>query len=213
MAATHASLQIAPTSLTLDGARSTGEVVMSSLDARTLIFDLETVAWKQNGDSDSFSPTSDLVVVPPVYDVAPYRQVLVRVGWTNKSESVDERAFQIRFREVQPPGATQTARTLEAPVFIAPSERRGEARYELQRTSPEEARLIVENASNTHVFLGDVKLTSGNETVFSGALRTYVLAGNTRNFTIRLARPVEGNEIELHNRADKEESTANVTVR
>jgi len=117
LAPAYASLQLSPRSVTLDATHRVGQIAMNSLDARDLIFDLEAVAWTQRGDADSFTPTNDLAIAPPVFDVKPFRRVLVRFGARAGGEVSSERAFQIRFREVLPAGARDTARTLTAAIF------------------------------------------------------------------------------------------------
>jgi P pilus assembly chaperone PapD len=187
---------------------------MSSLDARDLIFDVEVTAWQQQGDSETFPPTTDLVVIPPVYDVEPFQRSLIRIALRDKAEEPStERAFQIRFREVLPAGATRRPRTLIAPVFIVPPERTGEVRYELERVGSKEARLTVHDDSNVHAYVGELRVASGGHDVFNGRLDAYVLAGNSRAFSLKLAQPIESAEAELVIRAGNEETTVNVPVR
>lgn len=198
----------------LDAAHPIGQLTMSSLDARTIIFDLETVAWTQSGDIDSFTPSSELAVVPPVYDIAPFQRALVRIGLREKAQQLSsERAFQVRFREVLPSGATQTPRTLAEQVFVAPAERRGDVRYELQRVGSQQARISVQNDSNAHVYLGDIRIGSGDQVAYSGSLRAYVLAGNARTFTVPLAHPLEGDNAEMTIRNGQEETTVSASIR
>jgi fimbrial chaperone protein len=213
-AATHASLQLAPSSVTLSSAHAIGQMIMSSLDARDLIFDVEVTAWQQQGDTETFPPTTDLIVIPPVYDVEPFQRSLIRIALRDKAEEpATERAFQVWFREVLPARATRKPRTLTAAVFIAPPEPTGEVRYELERVGPKEARLTVHDESNVHAYIGELRIASGGHDVFKGRLEAYVLAGNSRAFLLKLAQPIESDEAELVIRAGNEETTVNVSVR
>jgi len=213
-AAAYASLQLAPSNVTLDATHSIAQFTMSSLDARVLVFDLEPVAWSQKGDSDFFAPTSELLVVPPVYDVRPFKRALVRVGSREKQEEpARERAFQVRFREVLAPGVQGTPRTLTAAVFIAPKQRRGDVRYELERLSPQQARLDVQDDSNVHAYLGQVRLESDGQEVYSASLGAYVLAGNARSFVLALAHPLQSGRAEMTILSGDQETTVNVPVR
>lgn len=187
---------------------------MSSLSARDLVFDLDVVSWTQTGDDDTFTPSSDLVVVPPIYDVQPYRIMLVRVGLRGKAPDLPkESAFQVRFREVAAADSTGPAVTLFAPVFIQPGEPQGEPQYALVRSSSSQARLEVNNASNVHAYLGNVRIRSGEHDVFAGTLDAYVLAGNSRSFIITLTGELKPGEAELINRNGEQENTVNVPVR
>ena len=181
---------------------------MSSLDARDLIFDLEAVAWSQRGDEDSFVPTTDLTIVPPVYDVQPFRRVLVRFGLREKPIDVSaERAFQVRFREVLPAGSSEKPRTLAAAVFLAPAHQQGEVKYALQRVDEKDVKLAVDNQSNAHVYLGKIRLESGGQEVFAGSLGAYVLAANSRTFALQLSHPLVAKEAQLSIESDENAST------
>lgn len=197
LAPAYASLQLSPRSVALDGTHRVGQIVMNSLDARDLIFDLEAVAWTQRGDADSFTPTGDLTIAPSVFDVQPFRRVLVRFGARASQDASSERAFQIRFREVLASGSRDTARTLTAPVFLAPDQPHGEARYTLGRVGEHAAKLTVDNQANAHVYLGTIRIESGGQEVYSGSLDVYVLAANSRSFAITLAHPLASGEAQL----------------
>ena len=208
-----ASLQIKPTTVTLDAAHPVGQIMMSSLDARDLIFDVQPMAWTQKGDTDAFAVTTDLVAVPSVYEVQPFRSVVVRVGVPQPGASgSSERAFQLRFREVAATGK-EPARTLTATVFVAPEKHEGEVQYTLQRTAEREARLSVENASNVHVFLGEVRIESGGEEVYSGSQDAYILAGNSRSFTLALKHPLQPGRAEMSITDGDKHTTVDVPVR
>lgn len=207
-ALSYASLQLTPRSVTLDAKHAVGQIAMNSLDARDLIFDLEAVAWTQRGDADSFVPTNDLMVVPPVYDVQPFRRVLIRVGLRQKTPSLSvERAFQIRFSEVIPTGSSETARTLTAMVFLSPAQSNGEAKYTLQRVGEKNAKLVVDDQSNAHLYLGKIRIESGGQEAYAGSLDAYVLAANSRSFALRLTHPLQPGEAQLTNEQSENSST------
>jgi P pilus assembly chaperone PapD len=214
VAATYPSLQISPASVTLDATHTIGQLTMSSLSAQNVIFDLQTVAWRQDGDKDEFTPTNALAVVPPVYEIAAFRAMLVRVGLQRNAGDVKtEIAFQIRFREVTQPGATTEARTLFAPVFVAPAERTGDVEYELARSGAQQAVLHVKNGANAHTYVGRVTIRSGERVAYSGAIDDYVLSGNSRSFLLTLEHPVEGTTAEISIKNGDEERTVRATVR
>jgi P pilus assembly chaperone PapD len=210
----YASLQLAPRSVTLDAAHQVGQISMNSLDARDLIFDLEAVAWTQRGDADSFAPTTDLQIVPPVYDVQPYRRILIRVAMRGKTAAPAERAFQVRFREVPQPGSHETPRTLTATVFAAPAQPQGEAKYTLQREGERAAKLTIDDQSNAHVYLGIIRIESGGQEVYSGSLDAYVLAGNARSLPLQLTHELKPGEAQLTiETAGNNSTTVDVPVR
>jgi P pilus assembly chaperone PapD len=213
-AATYPSLQINPASLTLDAAHTIGQLTMNSLSAQNVVFDLQTVSWRQDGDKDEFVPTMTLAVVPPVYEIAPFRAMLLRVGLQQSpADPKTESAFQIRFREVIPPGTTAEARTLVAPVFVAPAERTGDVRYALTRSGSLKAILRVEDDANVHAYLGRLTIRSGEKVAYSGTLDEYVLSGNSRSFLLTLENQIEGITAELVIKNGDQEQTVSAAVR
>lgn len=213
-AATHTSLQISPASLTLDVAHTIGQLTMNSLSAQNVIFDVHVFAWHQDGDKDEFQPTNALVVVPPVFEIAAFRMILVRVGLQrNPGDVKTETVYQIRFREVLAPGTSAEARTLVAPVFVAPAQRIGDIRYTLTRSGSEQCTLRVENAANAHAFLGQVTIHNGEHNAYSGTINEYVLAGNTRSFLLKLERPIEGSSAEITIKNGDQEESVSAEVR
>jgi P pilus assembly chaperone PapD len=213
-AATYPSLQISPSSLTLDAAHTIGQVTMNSLSAQNVVFDLQTVSWRQEGDKDEFTPTTAIAVVPPVYEIAAFRAMLVRVGLQQTPGDLKtESAFQIRFREVVPSGPTAEARTLVAPVFVTPSERTGDVRYALTRSGSLQAVLRIEDDANVHAYLGRITIRSGENVAYSGTLDEYVLSGNSREFRLTLDHQIEGTTAELVIKNGDQEQTISAPVR
>lgn len=213
-AATYSSLQINPTSVTLDAEHTVGQVTMNSLSAQNVIFDLAAVSWSQDGDKDEFMPQNTLAIVPPVYEIAAFRAMLVRVGLREPPHDVEtERAFQIRFREVVPPQSSSEARTLIAPIFIAPGERKGDVRYALVRSGSLHATLHVDDDANVHAYLGRLTIRSGGNVAYSGTLDEYILAGNSRSFSLSLEHSIEGPSAEISIKNGDEEQTVSAAVR
>lgn len=188
---------------------------MSSLEARPAIFDVEAVSWAQNGDANAFLPAPELIVAPRIYDVQPYEREPVRVALKAPYELArTERAYRLRFREVRAPGATGIARIIEIPVFVAPAERRGEARYELRDEGGGRAILTVRNDSNEHVRLENIRIELAGVQAYSGSIDAYVLAGNTRSFPISLSQGLRGaQEVKIVLRSGDSETTVNAAIR
>lgn len=187
---------------------------MNSLSAQKVIFDVQTVAWQQDGDKDEFQPTKALAVVPPVFEIAPFRAMLVRAGLQqNPGDVKTEAAYQIRFREVLAPGASAEARTLVAPVFVAPAQRSGDIHYTLVRSGSEQCTLRIENAANAHVYLALVTIHSGEQVAYSGTLDEYILAGNTRSFLLKLEHPIEGSSAKITMKNGDQEESVDAEVR
>lgn len=209
-----ASLQLAPPSVTLDRTRPVGQIVAVSREARDVVVDLQSVAWTQTGDADAFDPTSEILAVPAVFDLPPHESVLVRVGLAAESPAPDaERAFQVRFRDVASPDGADASGAVAARVFVAPAERRGEVRYELERTGERTARLVVHDEGNVHVHVGRLRVVVHGHDVYAGSPDLWVLANNTRAVALSLQGALDADGAELVIDDGGAETTVDVPVR
>lgn len=209
-----APLQIKPSAITLESPRAVGQLTMRSLDARDLVFDLQVQQWSQHGEADSFAPTNELIVAPPVFDIAPFGTVLVRVALRDPATAAaNEVAFHVRFREVQPGNAQTEARVLTVTVFSPPAYRHGEIAYTLHRVEANRVALVVANGSNAHVYLGAIRLEAGGRQLYARVLDAYVLGGNTRSFSLTLSEAMEANSATLTVVGEQGAKTVDVPVR
>jgi len=97
-----------PESITIDSKHPIAQVAFSSLNARPVVFDVTVV------------PADDVLVVPPIFSVAPYESVLLRVTLRHHDRLKKTERYEIRITEVVPNDAKRTPRVIVVPLSVQP---------------------------------------------------------------------------------------------
>ncbi|MBV8727718.1 MAG: molecular chaperone [Candidatus Eremiobacteraeota bacterium] len=155
--------------------------------------------WNQNGGSDVIAADEapGLLVVPPIFSIAPYDTALIRLAFRQSQppRKVEE-SYQVLMTEITA-AQSPPARVITVPLFVRPASISGAASYTLKPSNATGATLFIDNQSNVHVFLSKLTITAGEKTVYKGADTIYVLAGNRRSVPLRLSGAVVGERAEL----------------
>lgn len=205
-----------PNVMRIDVKDRIAQLEFSSLDARTNVFDVTVDRWSQNAGQDVLAPVNDPIVVPPIFSIAPYETVLVRLAFrTPPTPGPQEASYRVLIKEVLSKTSTTSPRIVSVPLFIPATTPTGAATYALKRASGNNAELIVNNsASNTHVYLGKLTIESDSKTIYTGRAAAYVLAGQMLTIPLKLTSAVSGKEAELRfedERGDSQSATAPIT--
>ncbi|HEX5275170.1 MAG TPA: fimbria/pilus periplasmic chaperone [Candidatus Rubrimentiphilum sp.] len=189
-----AQLGITPRVATIDAHHPIAQVSVSSLRARTVIFDTRLERWEQRGDNDTYAATDSFVAVPSVFSLDPYATRTVRVALRAPATDDREGAYRLSIVEVIAGAATPppSARAFSIPLFVAPAKVSGEVRYELRAHAGNTYDVVVHNESNTHTYIGTLAVESADQELYAGKAATFVLAGNTRAIPVKLRAPVHG---------------------
>jgi P pilus assembly chaperone PapD len=189
-----AQLGVTPRVVTIDASHPIAEVSVSSLRARTVIFDASIERWEQHGDSDSYAATTSFVFVPWVFALDPYKTQLVRVALRTPAIEDHEAAYRLSIVEVIPGTATPppSARAFSIPLFVAPAKLEGGVHYELRSRAGNRCDVVIRNESNSHTYIATLAIESDGRELFAGKVTAFVLAGNTRTIPVTLRAPVHG---------------------
>lgn len=120
------ALEISPVRLDL-AARGTAIVTLRNNGAVPVSIQAGAFDWQQDEEGDDrLEPTGDLLVVPPIFTLAPGEDQLVRVAAVAPASAL-ERPFRLVFAELPPPQPTALPRglavrlRLSIPAFVAAS--------------------------------------------------------------------------------------------
>ncbi|MBV8688957.1 MAG: molecular chaperone, partial [Candidatus Eremiobacteraeota bacterium] len=187
-----------PSTVTIDAQHPIAPIAVSSLNARTVSFDVRIHRWAQNADGDvvDAAEAPGLLVVPPIFSIAPYQTTLIRVAFRGPAPSPSaEGSYQVAMTEIV--GASATPRVITVPMFVRPAATSGSISYTLRRTGSTAASLIIQNASNVHLFLSKLAVLLNEKTLYKGNSSIYVLAGCTRTLPLQMTDALTGTEAEL----------------
>jgi fimbrial chaperone protein len=186
------SLDVQPVRLELASADDVGAVTFRNQGSSALLIQARPTAWSQVDGKSDFVATDELIVSPPIFNLQPGADQVVRVGVRGALGRSSERAYRIFFTELPGRPAAETANlrvnlSLAIPVFLAP-EQRAPAPLEWSLTALEGGRveLGLHNAGNEHVQVKQVILKEAfsNRELGAGTALGYVLAGGERRWTI-----------------------------
>jgi fimbrial chaperone protein len=141
--------------------------------------------------SDVLTPTRDLIISPPLFEVPAHAQQIVRIGLRIKPERDRELDFRLFLREIPPPPkpgfvGVQVALQMSLPVFLAPvAPSQPSITWSAQRTT-QGLRLEVENTGGAHTQITHLVATLGKTVVYDQALALYVLPASHQQILIPL---------------------------
>lgn len=211
-----AGVVISPVVLEVASPRKPVAVTVTNSGDRAVTFQTDALVWRQADGVDSFESTNELVVVPPIVEVAPNSSQVFRVMLRSPAPSPVERTYRLVLEDITEelaPVAGQASIAFKLshslPVMVAPA---GKVLNVLRwkpcatgaATRPSAVCIRLLNAGNRRVkfetltVAGDgwqqeLSLKAG-ENVLAGAQREWIVplangqAGTPRSVQVRTAR-------------------------
>ncbi len=183
-------LEIAPTAVELSGAAPTAIVALKNGGARAMRYQIRAYVWAQEPSGEMrLAPARDLVLFPPLLELAPGESRNVRVG-TRAAAAATERTWRMFIEEMpradeSPSQArVQVLTRIGVPVFLAPAKRVEKAELAFLPGVPGKLRFALRNTGTVRVRPTAVTLALLGADGKRLAERTleawYVLAGGER---------------------------------
>ncbi|WP_020649843.1 fimbrial biogenesis chaperone [Solimonas variicoloris] len=118
-------IAVSPLRLDMAAARPTAALTAANSDAAAHRFQIELLRWTQPGGRDHYEATDALIANPPLFELAPGAQQVVRVGLLDVPAGSDEQAFRLYLTEIprasEPPASQLNFMLrLGVPLFVAP---------------------------------------------------------------------------------------------
>lgn len=166
-----------------------GAVTVTSEDDHPLVFKNSPSLWTQNADGgDVYTPTSDLVVTPPLLRVETGEPRIVRIGTLREPGDV-ERSYRVFLEEQAPANPEGGGATIAVvikfgvPVFVAPRSERVAGSAEIVERKPARVTLQVKNTGNVHF---NVETITANGVALKDVSSWYLLPGTTRRYDLAI---------------------------
>jgi fimbrial chaperone protein len=188
-----AALEVAPVTIELASGTLAAAMTVTNHDASPVYVQVRGLTWSQTADTDPLAATDDIVVAPPIFQLAPNASQVVRVV-VQRQPPTQEVAYRLLIDQV-PTAAKQTgvqfALRLSVPVFLEPdqaiaprlgahigADAQGRPALIIANTGSKRTRLFDVTLKRTS---GPIKLTSPpNPYILSGLERYWILpAGGT----------------------------------
>ena len=184
-AAPAGGLQVSPVTLTLQPAQNADGLWLSNTGNAVVHAQVRVFRWTQEDGAEKLTPSRDLMVSPPMVQVAAGDRQLVRVVRANAPPGPVETSYRVFIDELpvemKERKGLQLVLRYSVPIFIAPAGAQPGA-PRLAWTLREEkgqAVLQVANSGGMHAQLSDLDFvdTAGRRTTLHAGLMGYVLPG------------------------------------
>jgi fimbrial chaperone protein len=157
------------------------------------VIQIEAVAWAHSDGEDSYLPSRDLLVFPPIATIAPGSEQIVRVALRRAADPERELSYRIYLREVPPrpvPGfrGLQVVLRIGIPVFVAPRAPKSSAlAWRASLRSHGTIVVSARNTGNTRAKLPSFAILRQGDAdpIARHAEMAYVLSGQYRKWTLR----------------------------
>jgi fimbrial chaperone protein len=120
------AFQVRPVRLDLGTRQPAAQLVVSNPTPRAMLIQADAFDWSQQKDRESLNPSTHLIVNPPIFELAPGAQQVVRVGLRRAIEAGVEVPHRIWLTQVATPGdpadtGVQMLLRVSLPVFVTGS--------------------------------------------------------------------------------------------
>jgi fimbrial chaperone protein len=180
---------VAPIRVDFGAGLRIGAVTVTSEDDHPLVFKNSPSVWTQNADGgDVYTPTTDLVVTPPLLRVEAGEPRIVRIG-TLRDPGEVERSYRVFLEEQAPANPEGGGATIAVvikfgvPVFVAPRSERVAGTTEIVERKPGRITLQVKNTGNVHF---NVEAITANGAAVKDVSSWYLLPGTTRRYDLAI---------------------------
>jgi fimbrial chaperone protein len=189
-AASPAAMAVSPLRVDLSDGNTKGAIQVSNQDDKPRSYQVEIVAWSQTDEQrELYTPTEDLIAVPPLFTLEPGESQQVRVGMLAAADSVVERSYRMFITELEPPrkkGEQKVGLTMRmqigVPVFVEPGSAEPEVGLEYVGLVQKDDQTFVRfhNDGNIHVKVIEARFKArGSEDWLNQTAVFYMLPGNT----------------------------------
>lgn len=190
-----AGLQIAPISLSIPADKKADEVWLRNAGTEAVHAQVRVYRWSQDQGEDVLTPDTGMVASPPMVQVEPGQQQLVRLVRVGPmlAPAAAERTYRLLIDELPIKKVTSKAGLdfvfrYSVPVFIAgTAPAKPQLEWSIHNTDGR-AWLVVKNSGNSHSQLADLTFTppSGKTIMAAGGLAGYVLPGQYRRLQLSI---------------------------
>ncbi|MBB4129409.1 MULTISPECIES: molecular chaperone [unclassified Xanthomonas] len=191
-AAHAASLQLAPTSLTLSAQQSADGLWLSNSGSAPVQVQTRAYRWTQIDGKDQLDPTQELLISPPMRTLAAGERQLIRVIRAGPAPTGQEACYRIIVDELPSADADrkgmQFVLRYSVPIFVLPPGKTDPMpilRTQVIAGSDGNAQIQISNTGDGHAQVADLRhqVDGATKTALSG-LVGYVLAGQTMRWSL-----------------------------
>ncbi|MBF7686143.1 molecular chaperone [Acinetobacter sp. B10A] len=188
------SLRVSPTTIELQSNQNSQTLSVFNESSEPATLQARVFKWTQENGRDVLVPTTEVVVSPPVTNLAATSSYNYRIVRLDKMPIKDEKSYRLILDEIPKPldsrkmsqGLTVLMR-ISLPVFISNPESQFKLAWKIEQRA-EKSALIIMNQGGLRSLITEVKLidatTKKEYPLQIGTVNGYVLAGSERSYAI-----------------------------
>lgn len=192
----QASLNVSPVRVNLSDSHTKDVIQITNHEDSVKSYEVEVVAWSQTDERrEVYSPTEDILAVPPLFSLNPGEEQLIRVGMLTDADANTERSYRMFITEIAPPEPEKIRSTgitmrlqIGIPVFVAPAAAATSSLEYIDFLQIEDQLFVqFRNSGNTHIKVVEVHYAAPGsaDKVVTPAV-AYILAGQTGYLPVKL---------------------------
>ncbi len=182
----NGSIQLSPLRLVLADTALTTTLTVKNRGATPSLVQAELLSWSQKEGVDYFEPTRDILISPPIFNIGPNGEQILRVVTRRKPDVKNELTYRLFVREVQDKskpaekGSINVLLNISVPVFIqpstlAPAVTKQPLVWSAESINADQLRLKLTNNSTTHIQIKSFELKVGADVLSMVDKMRYVL--------------------------------------
>jgi fimbrial chaperone protein len=192
-----AQVAISPVRVDLSDSHTKDVIRISSQADTAISYQIEIVAWSQSEDRrEIYSPTEEILAVPPLFTLEPGDEQIVRVGMLTEADPLTERSYRMFITELASPQEEERASSgvnmrlrLGVPVFVTPNSLpHATLDYFNSKQMGDQLFMQFRNDGNTHVRISEIRYLAPDmdePKIESAAI--YILAGQAAYVPVQLS--------------------------
>lgn len=202
------ALTISPVLIELSPDRKIASVTLSNPTDQAMTFQVETLTWSQTDGTNHYQSTDDLLVAPPIAEIAPQSSQLFRVTLRRPISDTSEHAYRLILEDVTgvltpQPGIIALRFKHNLPVYASPSnETKAIPRWSRCSATTGQICIRLDNDGNRRLRVSELTITGQDwqqtiqgGAVLAGAWKQWVFAASGRSQPGRITAKTELGEI------------------
>lgn len=194
-----------PINIVLSPRVSTALLKLRNQDTNASSFQFKVFKWEQNAQGeDKLTPTEDIILFPSLLTVEPQGERQIRLGSKVPINNV-EKTYRLIVEELptktsQPTGNTlQVLTNLNIPIFLQPGQINQSGKMGQLAIKKGNLSFEINNTGNVNLRLQQITVqgvsATGEKIIETSVNTWYILAGNTKSYSVELPPKEKCNEV------------------
>lgn len=200
------SLEITPVAVHLVPGQQATTIGVMNRGGLAVAIQLRAFAWSQDRDADVLTPTSDIILSPPIFTIPKGAKQTIRLLLRKGAKQSGERAYRLMIDEVPPANAgaqqVQIAMRVSLPLVVASAAAKPQPlRWRAQRGTRNRIILSANNSGTDFDRIYAIAVTladGGHPAVTQSGTNGYILAGAQRQWMVASGGSQTARELRLN---------------